>query len=431
MIKFTDKSVLDIYNIDCEYVRQELNNLFPKNDNGNLVDLIQSVSEKIVDDYIATGKLDAYIAKYGTTFIDELKKTAERDISVVLISAMNDWEFGKTENWHLSLHATGTQKNYSEWVETKTEWGSTSHSEHKLTEKYASDLTKIKNFIETDMASRIVDDDRHLKGTIRILTQFVSDEIRTKEDVLDEQVLVDAERELSVKTPLKDLDKYFGTDIDKEDGIDSINATIEKIMDDVIQGGNSALFGSLSNSQKTIAKQEMKRAIVENICGTLRESESALYNELWLRDEPLKKIDVGIDLSGIDIRKFAEEIANVTIIPQTQYRHDAKLEHFAEEGYDIKPEDECQWEEFEYIAHNEMNSVYNVSVAIKNGINEGVQNLLHYLSKEKTEIGDSVLNNEKIINEKPKGVIGKFIDAKNEAEKNNREEKTKEEDIKE
>lgn len=428
MIKFTDKLVLDVYGIDCEYVRRELDNLFPENKKGNLVDLIQSVSEKIVDDYITTGKLDAYIAKYGTTFIDELKKTAERDIGVVLISAMNDWGLGKTENWHLSLYATGTQKNYSEWVETKTEWGSTSHSEHKLTEKYASDLTKIKNFIETDMASKIVDDDRHLNGTIRILTQFISDEIRTKEDALDEQVLVDAKRELNSKTPYEDLDRYFREDKNKKEKIENFNLVVGKIINQVVQDGHPIVFNGLSESKKNIAKQEMTRAIVENVCDTLCESESALYNGVRLRDESIKKMDVGVDFSDIDIGKFAEEIANITIIPQIQYQHDVKLEHFAEEGYDIQPEDECQWEEFEYLVLNEMNSVYNISVAIQNGINEGMQNVLNYLSKDKTEIGDEVLNNNVKIDDKPKGAISRFVDAKNDSERNNREENTKDEE---
>ncbi len=429
MIKFTDKSVLDVYEIDCEYVRRELGNLFPENKNGDLVKLIHNVATKIVDDYIATGKLDSYIAKYGDAFVDGLKTTAERDIGVVLISAMNDWRLGETENWQLSLHATGTHKDYSEWVETKTEWGSSSHSVHKLTEKYATELEAIKSFLEVDIPQKSNEIDRRIANTISILTGFVSDEIRTKEDLLDEQILPDAKRELSSKTPQEDLDKYFGEDKNKKEKIESVNLVVEKIINEVVQNGHPILFDDLSESKKNIAKQEMKRAIVENVCDTLYQSESALYNGVRLRDERIKKIDVGIDFSDIDIGKFAEEIANITIIPQTQHQHDVKLEHFAEEGYDIKPEDECQWEEFEYIVLNEMNSVYNISVAIQNGINEGMQNVLNYLSKDKIEIGDEVLNNDTNINDKPKGAIGRFVDAKNEAERNNREENIKEEEV--
>lgn len=428
MIKFTDKSILDNYDVDCEYVRRELDNLFPENENGNLVKLIHNVATKIVDDYIGTGKLDSYIAKYGDTFIGGLKNTAERDVGVVLISAMNDWGFGKTENWQLSLYETGTEKDYNEWIETKDEFGSSFRSVHKLTEKYATELDAIKKFFEIDIPQKSNEDDRRIAGTISILTGFVSDEIRTKEDLLNEQVLLDAKRELNSKTPYEDLDRYFREDKNKKEKIENFNLVVEKIINQVVQDGHPIVFNGLSESKKNIAKQEMTRAIVENVCGTLYESESALYNGVRLRDESIKKMDVGVDFSDIDIGKFAEEIANVTIIPQIQHQHDVKLEHFAEEGYDIQPEDECQWEEFEYLVLNEMNSVYNISVAIQNGINEGMQNVLNYLSKDKTEIGDEVLNNDVKIDDRPKGAIGRFVDAKNDSERNDREENTKDEE---
>ena len=139
----------------------------------------------------------------------------------------------------------------------------------------------------------------------------------------------------------------------------------------------------------------LRERILESVAAEVNNSYNYLYNEIFLyqKERPAIKNSEIVEPVGFLIKEAANKISALTIGEATKAEHDSKLEHFREKGYDIQPEDECQWEEFEYIVNNEMASTKHIRFAIEQAIDKAIQSVIEKHAPEMS-VGDDVLTSD-------------------------------------
>ena len=144
----------------------------------------------------------------------------------------------------------------------------------------------------------------------------------------------------------------------------------------------------------------LRERILESVAAEVNNSYNYLYNQIFLyqKERPAIKNEI-VEQTGFLIKEAASKIAALTIGEATKAEHDSKLEYFRENGHDIQPEDECQWEEFEYIAQNEMASTKHIRFAIEQAIDKVIQSVIEKHAPEMS-VRDDVLTSDSVLGKK-------------------------------
>jgi hypothetical protein len=159
-----------------------------------------------------------------------------------------------------------------------------------------------------------------------------------------------------------------------------------------------AMFEIINNMPEFM--KALRERILESVAAEVNNSYNYLYNQIFLyqKERPAIKNEI-VEQAGFLIKEAANTIAALTIGEATKAEHDSKLEYFREKGYDIQPEDVCQWEEFEYIANNEMASTKHIRFAIEQAIDKAIQSVIEKHAPEMS-VGDDVLTGDSALGKK-------------------------------
>jgi hypothetical protein len=374
MLNFNDKPVLNDGSISVENIEFQLEEIFPYDTEGAMLhnDLFE-LALKIAERQIDSGKLDDYIAQKGTKFKFDLADEIERDFGAVIVATLIDAGVVKSDYWDIPLADIQTKEV------------------HRLPDEYYDDVNQIADKVIRSLPQE-VQENKMLCGEIKMkLIVMMGNEIGTKEQSFDTKIVPQTKELMREKTP----EEMLAITTNNPEKSKQISQIVNDLINKVVDVAHPALFNMLSEEQKSAIKEEMRKEVIHNVCSEIHKSRNNLYNDIYLYRDDLKTFPMGIDFAPIydDVCKAAEEIGKITIVEETQAEHDSQLEYFAEQGIDVKPEDECQWEEFEYILQNERNSVVNIRVAIQNSINEIINRETDRVLSA-TSIGDEVLNGD-------------------------------------